>query len=326
MKNQTHEGFMNCSIQTFMKSDYASIEDLHAYDVAYVGIPVEYGASYRKGQALAPHSIREHSYWDSIQQGRYYDLQKNEEISSHSLHIADIGDIHITPTDVEKNHRRIIEKIGRIRQMCFPLIIGGDHSISYSTIQGIKEVLSQEEQKKFGILHFDAHLDMEKEYLDMPVVFHGNPFRKLIEQGIIEGNHHYTIGPRGIIPAYLMDFVQDNGVNLYTIPSIREKSFEQFVDQVVSEMKERFQSIFVTFDVDCIDATEMRGTGTPMEGGFSSIECQYFMRKLKELPVVGFELVELAPQFDSSGLSSIISTNLLWHFLSFGLRHKIRSL
>ena len=133
-------------------------------------------------------------------------------------------------------------------------------------------------------------------------------------------DNHYVIGPRGMIPLYLMDFVRKNKVNLYTTPEIRKINFEKFVSKIILEMREKFQAVFVTFDVDCIDSTEMRGTGTPMEGGLSSIECQYFLRELKKLPVVGFELVELAPQLDPSGLSSIISTNLLWNFLSFGLK------
>ncbi|MDD4352142.1 MAG: agmatinase family protein [Candidatus Gracilibacteria bacterium] len=319
MKNQEHEGFMNRSIQTFMKSDYVDINELDSYDIAYVGVPVEYGASYRRGQALAPKSIREHSYWDSINGANYFDTQKNEEIISNRLSIADVGDIHITPTDTLRNQQAIIETVANIRKKCFPLIIGGDHSISYSTIQGVRKSLSKAQQDSFGVLHFDAHLDMENEYLDMPSVFHGNPFRKLIEAGIINGKNHYAVGPRGMIPSYLMDFVRKNNVNLYTTPEIRKTNFEQFVSKIILEMRERFQAVFVTFDVDCIDTTEMRGTGTPMEGGFSSIECQYFLRKLQNLPVVGFELVELAPQLDPSGLSSIISTNLLWNFLSFGL-------
>jgi len=250
----------------------------------------------------------------------YFDTQKSEEIISNHLHIADVGDIHITPTDILKNQQAIIETITDIRKRCFPLIIGGDHSISYSTIQGVKKSLSKIQQDSFGVLHFDAHLDMENGYLDMPSIFHGNPFRKLIEEGIIHGENHYSIGPRGMIPSYLIDFVRKNKVNLYTTPEIRKTNFEQFVSKIILEMRERFQAVFVTFDVDCIDATEMRGTGTPMEGGLSSLECQYFLRELKKLPVVGFELVELAPQLDLSGLSSIISTNLLWNFLSFGLK------
>ena len=322
MKNQSHEGFMNRGIQTFMKSDYVTLDDLDKYDVAYVGIPLDYGASYRKGQDLAPKSIREHSYWDGVKESSFYDTRKNEVVNSSSLDIADVGDVHISPTDVLKNQEEIKKTTNSIRKKCFPLIVGGDHSISYSTIQGCKQALPKEKQDSFGILHFDAHLDMEKAYLDMPEIFHGNPFRKLIEQKIIDGKNHYTIGPRGMIPSYLIDFVKDNGVHLYTTPDIRKKNFEQFVKTITTEMREKYKAVFVTFDIDCIDASEVRGTGTPMEGGLSSVECQYFLRELKNVPVVGFELVELSPKLDPSGLSSIISTNLLWNFLSFGMKNK----
>lgn len=321
MKNQSHEGVMNRSIQTFMKSDYVGMDGVGQYDVAYIWVPVDQGASYRKGQDLAPKSIREHSYWDWVNGSAYYDTDSWQAVTSNSLRICDVGDVHIAGTEVRANQERIIQAISDIRNKCFPLIIGWDHSISYSTIQGCKNALPPEMKEGLGILHFDAHLDMEKPYLDMPKVFHWNPFSSLIWEGITKGENHYAIGQRWMIPSYLMDFVRDNRVNLHTAPSIKKQDYKAFVDRIVWEMKEKFKAVFVTFDIDCIDATEVRGTGTPMEGWLSSLECQYFLRKLIDLPVVGFELVEIAPNLDKSWLTSVIGTNLLWQFLAFGLQN-----
>jgi agmatinase len=302
-----------------MKSDYVTIDELHNYDIAFVGIPLDFGASYRRGTALGPKSIREYSYWDAVNGEKFFDLQNENFIIANNFKIADVGDIHITPTDPVKSQKEITRVITEIRKQVFPLIVGGDHSITYSTIQGIIKALPQNFTGEIGVLHFDAHLDMENSYLDMPQVFHGNPFRCLIDEGFIKGENHYAIGQRGIIPSYLIEYVWENKIHLYNMAKIQKIGFDVFLKKIISECKERFKAIYITLDIDCLDPREVCGTGTPMEEGLKVIEMQRFLRSLKELPIIGFELVEVTPELDQSGLTSIIAANLLWNFLSFGL-------
>jgi len=318
MKNQKHEGYFAKGIQTFMKSKYVSIKDISKYDITFLGIPIEYGASYRKGTALAPTSIRKYSYWDSVLKKKYYNLDENEFIQSHKLNICDIGDIHISPTKVFKNQEKITKVIKKIRKRSFPLIIGGDHSIAYSTIKGCFLAFERKKRKKLGILHIDAHMDIEKSYLDMPDIFHGNPFRKLIKANIIKGNNIYTIGPRGIIPSYLIKYSEKQKINLYPIAKIREIGFQKFVDILIENLNKNLEGVYITLDIDSIDPSQIKGTGTPLENGFLITEMEYLLRKMQKVNIIGFELVELAPDLDESGCSSIFANNLIWHFLSFG--------
>lgn len=325
MKNLEHEGFFQRGIQTFMKSDYVGLDELEAYDAAVVGVPLDYGASYRQGASLGPKSIREHSYWDAIIDREYIDLESEEVLASHQKNLADLGDIHISPSRPLDNQQRIMDTTQKIREKTFPLIIGGDHSIAYSTIQGCLAALTPEKRESFGVLHFDAHLDMERPYLDMPDAFHGNPFSKLFDEKILKGENHYAIGQRGVIPKYLYDYARDQKVNLFTAPHIRRVGLKQVMNQVIGEMREKYKAVYVSFDIDCIDPSEVKGTGTPLEGGLSSVEVQQFIRSLNSLPIVGFELVEVAPELDKTGFTSIVSCNLLWNFLAFGLNTHLSS-
>lgn len=322
MKNLHHEGYMGRGIQTFMKSDYISpdeLPDAHA-DVAFVGVPLDYGASYRRGAAAAPNVIRRHSYWDGVAGGDYYDVRSGKVLPSNRLKIVDLGDLHIAPTRDAENHERILANISQIRRHCFPLIVGGDHSIAYSTIRGCKQALPNDQQKHFGVLHFDAHLDMEVPYLDMPRVFHGNPFRHLLEEHVIEGTRHFCIGQRGIIPKYLMDFVEEHRVSVTTAYDVKKRGIQQVIDETIAQIKGTCKAVFVSFDIDALDPREVKGTGTPLEGGISAEEAELFLRQLKALPVVGFELVEVAPDLDPTGFTNIVACNLLWNFLAFGLK------
>lgn len=326
MRNLSNKEHINCGIQTFMKYPHIRIDEAYEYDVAFIGIPLEYGASYRKGTALGPKAVREYSYWDSIESDNYWDLDSDTAIQTTALKIGDVGDILVTPTNPEISGERIISTIQNIRASCFPLIVGGDHSIAYWTLRGILEPLTKEQRERVGILHFDAHLDMEKPYLDMPSIFHGNPFSKLIEDGIISGHQHYAIGQRGIIPGYLKDFAFDAGVQMYPMKKLRENRFEYVFSRIIDEMRECFTSVYITCDVDVIDGGIMQGTGTPMSNGLLPHEMEYAMRELKKIQTIGFELVELAPNLDASGFSTIIACNMLWNFLSFGFHENNSSI
>jgi len=313
---------MHRGIQTFMKADYVSVDALKGYDVAFVGVPQEYGASYRKGTAEAPAAIRAYSYWDTLSGYRYFDLETERELVANTFTLADVGDVHVTPTNPKASEQAIADAVKTIRQQAFPLIVGGDHSIAYSTIRGCVAALPEEQRGNVGLLHIDAHLDTEVEYIDMPRIWHGSPFRHLIDEGIIKGQNHYALGIRGVIPAYLIDHVQEHQINLYTMPRIRKLGFNAVMRDVIAEMKERFSAVYVSLDIDSINPAEAPGTGTPKEGGFTTEEILRLVRNLKSLPIIGFELVEVAPPLDPSGLTTLVGKNILWHFLSFGLNEK----
>jgi agmatinase len=321
MKEQKHEEYFDRGIQTFMKSDYVGLRDLQGYDVAFVGAPVEFGATFRKGAAEGPSEIRRYSHWDTVMGEEYYDLDEEASRSSNDIKIADLGDIHVIPTNPRKTGKIISETVEKIRTVdVFPLIAGGDHSIAYYTIRGC---LGGLREKEMAVIHLDAHMDLEDSYLDYPKIHHGSSFRRLIEDGIISGGNLFSVGVRGIIPNDMYRYAREKQVNVYTSNLVRKDGIAKILENIKQKLREcRIKAVYVSLDIDCIDPSEVRGTGTPLEGGLSSEEIFYFVRGLRDIDVVGFEIVELAPKIDSSGFSTLVAVNILRNFLMFGFRNK----
>jgi formimidoylglutamase len=313
------EEYIYCGIPTFMASPFVELKEVDNYDVAVVGIPIDYGASFRLGAKYAPRMIREYSFWDRVDGSVYYNLDTGDEMKSNNLKICDVGDINIWPTDPKKNSDEIINVISTICKKSFPLILGGDHSVTYSNFIGCLKGLKN---TKLGLVHFDAHLDVEGQYLTMPDLWHGNPFRKLIQEGFLKGSHMVTIGPRDIVNKKWFDFVKDEGINLFTSKKVYELGIEETMDQAKEILKD-CSYVFVTLDVDSIDISQVSGTGTPKQGGILAQDLITCVRKLKEFPVAGFDIVELNPKYDKSGATAVIACDLLFNFLAFSFRKKI---
>ncbi len=313
------EEFKFAGISTFMRAPYVSIDSLEGFDVGILGIPLDYGTSYRQGAKDGPRSIREHSHWDRVDGSTYVDLNTSRLHTSNNLRIADLGDIHITPSDPEKTNHDITAAVREIRQRTFPLILGGDHSITYASFRGCAEGLN-DAQKPLGLLHFDAHPDVEKGYLSLPRVWHGNPFRMLIDEGYLKGEHMVTIGPRGLIAKQWFDYSKDKRITMISAPETIRRGVEATIQTAIQYLRDRCAAVYVSFDIDCLDPADAPGTGTPSVGGLRAAEVIPAMRMLRELPVAGFDLTEVAPHLDPSGRTMVVANDLLWNFLSFGLK------
>lgn len=317
-----HEGFLHFGVQPFMDGAYEpEYEQLGTYDVTFLGVPTDHGVSYRRGAMLGPKTLREYSFLERVDGKEFFDTETETYLHSNTLTVADFGNVFCIPTDPEKTNANIAMAVERVRRKSFPVVAGGDHGIAYSTIKGCLAALPEKMRGNFAVLHLDAHLDTEEDYEGVPRVFHGNPFRRLIEEGHLSGTNLFSVGMRGLISKALMDYTVSNGVQLYTVPKIRKMGFGIFVQELVARLS-RFDAVYVTFDIDSIDPSEAKGTGTPMENGLRAIEVQALFRALKPVRVVGFELVEVAPEFDPSSFTTIVATNCLWNFLAFGLRDK----
>jgi formimidoylglutamase len=321
MKN-TPEEFKHAGIQTFMKAPYVDITELEDADIAVLGVPLDYGASYRQGAKDGPRGIREYSYWDRVDGTEYVNLSNEEVHKSNSLKIVDLGDIHINPTNPGQTNKEIISTVRRIRRQAFPLILGGDHSITYASFIGCKKGLKKDKYP-LGLLHFDAHPDVEASYLTMPRVWHGNPFSSLIHEGHLDGENMITIGPRGMLNKKWFDFINEKKITMYSAPEVKKEGMEEVITKAIKHLKDRCAAVYISLDIDCIDPSEAPGTGTPSVGGLSGADMVASMRKLHQLPVVGFDIVEVAPSLDATGRTMILANDLLWNFLSFGFNKNI---
>jgi agmatinase len=187
-----------------------------------------------------------------------------------------------------------------------PCVLGGDHSILWPDAAACADVYGA---GKVGVVHFDAHADCSEELMGHNVT-HGTPIRRLIEDEHIPGKNFVQVGLRGYYPDNdLIDWMREHGLRSHFMAEIERHGLESVVEQAISEALDGPEHLYISFDVDVLDPAYAPGTGTPEPGGFTTREVFPVVRRLcHEAHVVGFEVVEVAPEIDP-GYSTALNAN-----------------
>jgi len=250
---------------TFMRLPF--VEEPSGLDVAIVGVPYDGGTSYRPGARLGPREIRNQS--SLIRTYSYF--QKVAPFDR--LNVADVGDIDAPPVSIEKAYEAIEGRIGAIADAgATPLVVGGDHSISLPVLRALAK-----RHGPLALVQFDAHIDTWDEYFGGKY-FHGTPFRRAIEEGLIDGRRFVQVGIRG--PMYGEDdfaFHAEHGITMIDIEHAAVRGLEWVVEQIHDVAT---GPVYMTFDIDSVDPAFAPGTGTPEVGGFTSHDAQRLVRGL----------------------------------------------
>jgi agmatinase len=304
MTNQPRASFKSprfAQPATFMRLPH--VEDPKGLDVALIGVPYDGGTSYRPGARLGPREIRSQS--SLIRSYSYF--QKVAPFDR--LNVADVGDVDAPPVSIEKCYEAVEARIADILAAgARPIVIGGDHSISLPVLRALA--------KKHGplaLVQIDAHIDTWDEYFGEKY-FHGTPFRRAIEEGIIDGRRFIQVGIRG--PMYGeedFEFHRKHGITMIDIDQVKDRG----IPWVVGEIRRvATGSAYMTFDIDGIDPAFAPGTGTPEVGGLTSHEAQRLVRGLAGLSLVAGDIVEVSPLYDGPGqITSVLAANLMFEFL-----------
>jgi agmatinase len=287
---------------TFMRLPHRT--DLDGVDVAIVGVPFDGGASYRPGARLGPREIRAQS---SLIRP-YSVFQKVSPFAR--LNVVDAGDVDAPMIGIEKCYAAVEESIGRIAAAgVVPLVAGGDHSITLPILRALARRWGP-----LGLVQIDAHIDTWDEYFGGRY-FHGTPFRRALEEGLLAPQRFVQIGIRG--PTYGEEdfaFQNEHGVAVFDIEQVRALGIERVTEEVRRLVGAG--PTYVTFDIDAVDPAFAPGTGTPEVGGLTSHEAQLLVRGLAGLEVAGADVVEVSPPFDGPGqITALLAANLLFELL-----------
>jgi agmatinase len=279
--------------------------DLQGVDVAILGVPFDSGTSYRSGARLGPREIRSQS--SLIRPYSYF-----QKVSPFErLTVVDAGDVDVPPAGSMELAYRTIE--GGVRRVvdagATPMIVGGDHSISLPCLRAVAA-----KHGPLSLIQFDAHIDTWGDYFGGKY-FHGSPFRRAIEEGLLRPGGYVQVGIRGPMYGEEDDFAFQNTHAVTMIDIVQAK--REGVERTVGKIRERLHGpVYVTFDIDAVDPAFAPGTGTPEVGGFTSFEAQELIRGLAGLDIVGCDVVEVAPPFDGPGqITSLLAANLMFELL-----------
>ncbi|MFZ6047040.1 agmatinase [Pseudomonas sp. CR3202] len=278
-------------------------EDPSQVQLALVGVPWDGGTTNRAGARHGPREVRNMS---SLMRKVHH----VSRIAPYDLvRIGDLGDAPVNPIDLLDSLKRIEGFFRQIHEAgTVPLSVGGDHLVTLPIFRALAR------ERPIGMVHFDAHSDTNDRYFGDNPYTHGTPFRRAIEEGLLDPKRTVQIGIRGSI--YSADdeaFAEECG--------IRVIHMEEFADiGVAATLAEARRVVgdgptYITFDVDVLDPAFAPGTGTPEIGGMTTLEAQQMIRGLRGLNLVGADVVEVSPPFDQGGSTALVGATMMFELM-----------
>ncbi|ADJ44417.1 agmatinase [Amycolatopsis mediterranei S699] len=280
------------------------IDQVERADVAVVGVPFDSGVSYRPGARFGPAAVREASrllrpYHPELDVSPFAEKQ-----------VVDAGDIAVNPFNIGEAIETLQQEAEALQADGTRLVtVGGDHTIALPLLRAAA--------KKHGpvaLLHFDAHLDTWDTYFGEPYT-HGTPFRRASEEGILDTSALSHVGTRG--PLYgKRDLEEDRrlGFGIVTSGDVLRRGVAETVDALRQRIGDR--PLYVSVDIDVLDPAHAPGTGTPEAGGMTSRELLEILRGLRDLNLVGADVVELAPAYDHAEITAIAASHIAYDLVS----------
>lgn len=286
---------------TFMR--LPSAHKLNGLDVAVLGIPLDIGTSWRSGTRFGPKQVRAESAML-----RPYNLATGAA-PFDALQVADIGDLAINTFSLSDSLSIIAESYEAILNYdIMPLAIGGDHSITLPILRAIAK-----RHGPVALVHVDAHADVNDEMFGMRET-HGTVFRRAYEEGLINPRKTYQIGIRG--SGYTAeDFTEAASWGFQQFPA--HELWHRSLTPMAAEIRRDIGDtpVYITYDIDSLDPAYAPGTGTPEIGGLTTPQALELLRALKGLNIVGADLVEVSPPYDTSGNTALTGANILFEIL-----------
>ena len=272
-------------------------------DVAVIGVPFDIGTSNRPGARFGPRGIRDESVLL-----RPYNMA-TRAAPFDSLRIDDTGDVASSPFDLSSAIEQIEEHFDNLLSNdLITASLGGDHTIVLPILRTMAK-----KHGPVGLIHVDAHTDINDTMFGAKIA-HGTPFRRAVEEGLLDTDRVVQIGVRGTgYAADDFDWSREQGFRVVQV----EECWGKSLTPLMSEVREQVGDgpVYLSFDIDGLDPSFAPGTGTPEVGGLTVPQALEIIRGCRGLNLVGFDLVEVAPIYDNSGLTSLTAANLVYEML-----------
>jgi agmatinase len=290
-------------INTFLKQPY--VEDVRTcgdYDVAIIGAPHDSGTTYRPGTRFGPQGMRKISaLYGSYSFELGVDLRE-------SITMCDLGDIFTIPGNIEKTFDQITKAVSHVYASgALPVVLGGDHSIGYPTVRAVAKHLSG----NLGIIHFDRHVDTQETDLDERM--HTTPWYHATDMENVPAKNLVQIGIGGWqAPRPGVKVGRERNTTIMTVTDCVDMGIEAAAERALRVAWDDAEAVWLSFDVDCLDAAFVPGTGWPEPGGFLPREVLKFIQIIAmEKPLAGIEIVECSPPYDNAEITSLIGTRVV---------------
>ena len=292
-------------IPSFMRLPHLDLNDrnINEVDFGLIGVPWDAGTTNRPGPRHGPRQMRDLSTMIRAMNGA-------TRIKPFELaNFADLGDAPVNPADIQDCMNRITEFYEKVKSNgIIPMTVGGDHLTSLPVLRALAS------SAPVGMIHFDAHTDLFESYFDGYKYTHGTPFRRAIEEGLLDPKRVIQIGIRGsMYDGADIEWGRHQGVTIIQI----EELFERGIKDVMQQARDIVgnNETYCSYDIDFIDPAFAPGTGTPEVGGPNSFQALQVVRELSGVNLIGMDLVEVSPPFDQSGATSWLGISIVFEML-----------
>ena len=292
-------------VPTFMRLPHVSLDEerIHDVEIGIIGVPWDSGTTNRPGPRHGPRQLRDASTM----------IRAEHPVSGvrpyERSNCADLGDVSINPAEIEDSMNRITAFYKKVLGKGIkPLTAGGDHLTSLPVLRALAD------KAPLGMIHFDSHTDLFHSYFDGTMFTHGTPFRRAVEENLLDPKRVVQIGIRGTqYDTEDLDFAKSVGIRVIKI----EEFFDRGIQDVMAEAREIVgeKETYVSYDIDFIDPAFAPGTGTPEVGGPNSYEALKVIRELTGVKIVGADMVEVSPPFDPSSNTAFLGVSIMFELL-----------
>jgi len=304
--NQPVSGFVTPrfgGIATFMRLPHVPLVNADGVDIGLAGRPWDAGTTNLRGPRHGTRQIRDKS---SVVRR----MHRAFSTTPYDIaNCADLGDCPVNPADVQDGLKRIETWFkSLIGKGIRPLAAGGDHLCSLPILRAVGE------KRPVGMIHFDAHTDLYDQYFGGFKYTHGTPFRRAIEEGVLDPRRVVQVGIRGsMYDREDVTYAEKMGVRIIRIEEAMEKGPKAVMEEARRIVGDG--ETYISFDIDMLDPVYAPGTGTPEIGGFTTFQAQQLLRGLRGLHIVGADVVEVSPPFDASGLTAYAGAVMMFEIL-----------
>jgi guanidinopropionase len=292
-------------VPTFMRLPHVGLDHprIGEVQVGLIGAPWDGGTTNRPGPRHGPRQLRDASTMIRAQNGvtgiRPFEM----------VRCADLGDVGPNPADVMDSLKRMEAFYTQVKAKgIVPLTAGGDHLCSLPILRALAR------ERPLGMIHFDSHTDLFHSYFGGTMYTHGTPFRRAVEEGLLDPERVTMIGIRGTAyDSEDRDFASSVGIRVIPIEEFHQRGVEDVMAEARSRAGDR--DTYVSYDIDFVDPAYAPGTGTPEVGGPTSWQALQVAMGLRGVRIVGADLVEVSPPFDPSGGTAFLGVSIMFEML-----------
>jgi len=302
--NRNRRGYGNFS--RFLGTPFLQdMRELGGQDVAFMGVPLDTGTTYRPGTRFGPDAMRRIS---SL--GSSYNVSMGVDLFE-TLNMTDVGDVTVIPANIEKSFDQIALAIGYLHERAvFPVVLGGDHSIGYPDIRGIAPYIDG----NIGIIHFDRHSDLSEFTWDERM--HGSPFFHATNIENAPATNLVQIGIGGWTGSREgLKNARQRNATVVTLEDVDRFGIDKVAEYALEIAWHNAKAVFLSFDIDSVDPAFAPGTGTPEPGGFLPRELLKFLRLVTREGLAGMEVVEVSPPYDVSDITALLGARAVMEVL-----------